>query len=116
MHQKLNSASNVFNHIRSLQQTRKAREKSGRFWIEGIRQFIRAFEAGLEFHTVIASRILLKNHLVEEMMRQLASRGVQELRISPEDFRSISIADRASGIGAIVHQHWRRLESCKAGD
>jgi len=100
--------------VRGLQRSRGAREASGKFWIEGIRQFIQAFEAGIRFETVVVSRILLKSRLVEAMIAGLATRGVCVARISPEAFRAISIADRASGIGAIVKPHWRPLENCQA--
>ncbi len=113
MHQKLHRLP-LLDHVSKLQHSRQAREKSNQFWIEGIRQFIQAFEAGLQFHSVIVSPILLKNRLVESMIRQLISRGVARTRISPEQFRDISIAERASGIGAIVRQHWRTMENCNA--
>ena len=90
------------------------RDTSGQFWIEGIRQFIQAFEAGIQFESVIVSRVLLKSHLVEMMIAELRARGVWQIRISPEHFRSISILERASGIGAIVKQQWRPLESADA--
>src|SRR2546421_7501372 len=114
MHPQSERIDRVLDRVRSLQRSRKARETSSQFWIEGVRQFIQAFEAGIEFETVIVSRKLLKNHLVQMMIDQLLARGVACARISPEQFRSISICQRASGIGAIVKQHWRPLESTDA--
>ena len=114
MHPQSERIDRVLDRVRSLQRSRKARETSSQFWIEGIRQFIQAFEAGIDFETVIVSRKLLKNHLVQMMIDQLLARGVACARISPEQFRSISICQRASGIGAIVKQHWRPLESTDA--
>ncbi|HEV8378883.1 MAG TPA: RNA methyltransferase [Tepidisphaeraceae bacterium] len=104
----------ILHCVRGLQTSRKSRDRSGEFWIEGIRQFIQAFEAGLSFESIVVSPILLKSNLVEMMTRQLVARGVSCARISPSEFRSISICDRASGIGAIVRQHWRPLENCNA--
>src|SRR3954466_11254035 len=115
MRQKIDRA-DPLHRVRQLQNSRRARDHSNHYWIEGIRQFIRAFEAGLEFQSVIVSPILLKSHLIEEMLRQLAIRGVHLSRISPEQFRSVSIAERASGIGAVMKQHWRSLENCAAND
>src|SRR6185295_10929821 len=106
----------LLHRVRQLQNSRRARDKSNHFWIEGIRQFIRAFEAGLEFQSLIVSPILLKSHLVEEIIRQLLARGAVLSRLSPEQFRSVSIAQRASGIGAVVRRHWRPLEKCNPSD
>jgi len=114
MHQQNERIDRVLDRVRSLQRSRKARETSSQFWIEGIRQFIQAFEAGIDFQTVMVSRKLLKNHLVQMMIEQLVARGVAWARISPEQFRSISICQRASGIGAIARQHWRSLDSTDA--
>jgi RNA methyltransferase, TrmH family len=114
MQQQHDRIGDVLHRARALQQSRKARDTSGQFWIEGIRQFVQAFEAGIEFQTVVVSRILLKSHLVEEMNRELRIRGVNCVHVSPEQFRGISICQRASGIGAIVKQHWRPLENIDA--
>jgi TrmH family RNA methyltransferase len=114
MHQQDERIERVLERVRGLQRSRRKRERFGQFWIEGIRQFIRAFEAGIEFETVIVSRKLLKSQLVEMMVGQLLGRGIACARISPEQFRSISIGERASGIGAIVKQHWRPIESTHA--
>lgn len=89
---------------------RRYRETETRFWIEGIRNFVQAFDANIEFDTVVISPILLKSDLAEMLARRLSARGIPRLRITPEQFRSISTADRASGIGAIVKQPWLDLE------
>jgi len=115
MHRQQDRIGHVLNRVVALQRSRRFRDTSGQFWIEGIRQFIQAFESGSEFQSVIVSRILLKSHLVEMMIRQLRVRGVNCAYVSPEQFRGISICERASGIGAIVRQHWRPLENIDAG-
>jgi TrmH family RNA methyltransferase len=43
------------------------------------------------------------------MVRRLAARGVRRVAVTPEQFRSVCTAERASGIGAIVHQRWTPL-------
>jgi TrmH family RNA methyltransferase len=107
--QKQNEVQPVLARVRALQRSRGARDAQGQFWIEGVRQFVQAFDAGFQFDTIIVSRVLLKSGLVHMQARDLASRGVARVAVSPEQFRSISITDRASGIGAIVRQHWRDL-------
>ncbi len=99
----------VFARIRSLQQNRSMRDTSCQFWIEGIRNFIQAFDANHEFDTVIHSSVLLKSSLAEMLVRRLKNRGVGTIRVTPEQFRSICSTPRASGIGGIVKQHFIRL-------
>src|SRR5689334_11954715 len=96
--------------VRLLQKSRQRRDSSHRFWIEGIRQFVQAFDAGWDFETILHSRILLKSSLAQMLVRRLAARGVERASIAPEEFRSVSIAERASGIGAIVKQRWTPLQ------
>jgi RNA methyltransferase, TrmH family len=82
------------------------RDASGVFWIEGIRQFVQAFDAGFGFDVILHSKRLLKSSLAEMLVRRLVSRGVRRVSISPEQFRCICTTLRASGIGAIVRQRW----------
>ncbi|HTU26399.1 MAG TPA: RNA methyltransferase [Pirellulales bacterium] len=95
--------------IRSLA-TRGARDASRNLWIEGARSFIAACDAGLEFEAVVCSPILLRCSVAEMLARRLAARGIRRWKLSPEQFRQVSMASRASGIGAIVRQRWTRLD------
>jgi TrmH family RNA methyltransferase len=111
MHQSENSAASthdVLLRVRSLSQ-RRARDSAGVFLIEGVRQFLRAYEADFEFDTILHSRILLRNELVQKLVRQLIARGVRRVSLSPEQFRAIQTAERASGIAAIVRQRFTPL-------
>lgn len=100
--------------VRALRQ-RRARDASGCFWIEGVRHFVQAFDARLEFDTIIHSRVLLKSDLVEMLARRLVSRGVQRIKVSPEQFRLVCAAAHASGIGAVVRQRWTPLNELRTG-
>lgn len=103
------AAEPVLQLIRSLSH-RSARDRSGLFWIEGIRNFVEACHAGLRFESVVRSPILLKSSLVGMLARQLAAQGVPQWQVSPEQFRSVCRAEHASGIGAVARQHWIPLE------
>ena len=89
--------------------TRAARDRQQCFWIEGIRNFVHACEAGLSIDTILHSRVLLKSSLVRSLVQQQVAAGVRCVRVTPEQFRRISTAEHASGIGAIVRQHWTSL-------
>lgn len=105
----------VLRWIRALQHNRRARDARGRFWIEGVRQFVQACDAGYSFDTIVLSRVLLSSDLADMLARRLRkSPGVRTVRVTPEEFRSISITERASGIGAVVKQRWTPLRQVQA--
>lgn len=109
-HNSSESVARTLARIRLLQTTRRRRDSGGQFWIEGIRQFVQAVDAGFEFDLIVHNRMLLKCSLAEKLIRRLAARGVRRVHVSPEQFRSICTTERASGIGAIVRQRWKPLE------
>jgi TrmH family RNA methyltransferase len=111
MHESQPSADSIrqaLSLVRSLSR-RHVRDASGRFWVEGIRQFVQAFDAHYPFDTVVYSKVLLKSSLAEMMVRRLVARGVRRISVTPEQFRTVSTAERASGIGAILQQRWTPL-------
>lgn len=95
--------------IVSLRRSRKFRDSTRTFAIEGIRQFIRASEAEYEFEAIYVSPPLLQQGHAAKLARQLSSHGVRKIVLTPEQFRSISIMERASGIIAIARQRWAPL-------
>jgi TrmH family RNA methyltransferase len=100
----------VLGRARGLSQ-RRARDAQGCSWIEGIRNFVQAHDAGVHFEAVVYSRVPLKGDCPEMLSRRLAARGVARLHVTPEHFRSVSLAQHASGIGAIIRQRWTPLDA-----
>lgn len=95
---------------------RSVRNTTGLFWIEGPRAFLQAHDAGYRFRGLFCSPILLRNVVSQMLVRRHAALGVARYTISPEQFRDVSGAGRASGLGAIVHQRWIPLEQLRADD
>jgi len=89
---------------------RAVRDREDSFWIEGIRQFVQAYDARFDFSAVVYSPVLLKSSLAEMLLRRLAAAGVPRFKVSPEEFRSVGAALHASGVGAIVRQRWTPLD------
>jgi len=117
MHQGSNSTASiqqVLARVRALRQ-RRARDASGCFWIEGIRHFVQACDARLEFDTIVHRRVLLKSDLAETLARRLAAQGVRQVKVTPEQFRSVCAAAHASGIEAVVRQRWTPLHQVPTG-
>jgi TrmH family RNA methyltransferase len=104
----------LLNHVRSLADFR-VRRTTGAYVIEGIRQFVQAYDARHRFQAILHCPILLQAPLAEMLVRRLSAAGVRRVRLSPEQFRSISMAERASGIAAIVEQRWTPLEQAHPG-
>jgi TrmH family RNA methyltransferase len=103
------SIQKVLSRVRALQRNRFARDSSARFWVEGVRQFVQASDAHLDFDTVVYSKVLLKSGLVRMLIGRLRAAGVRVVDVTPEQFRGVSLAERASGVAAIVKQPWTKL-------
>jgi TrmH family RNA methyltransferase len=118
MHEQPNSAESiesVLSRVRALAQ-RRMRDATKQFWVEGVRQFVQACDANFSFDTVLFSRVLLKSSLAEMLARRLACRGVRRVNVSPEQFRAVSTAGRASGVGAVAWQRWTPLSRTAPGN
>ena len=96
--------------IRKLQVDRRYRDHHRLFFIEGVRNFVEAVDRGFSIETLLYSEKLLTAPLARKFVRQLKRAGVPFARVSPEAFRSISRAERASGVAAILHQRIRTVE------
>ena len=106
---KLESNAAKINEIRKLQTHRTYRDSTKQFYIEGVRNFIRIVDNKFDISTIIYSEKLLTSVIARKLLRQNRRAGIPCLNISPEKFRSISHTEKASGVGAIVRQHWTKL-------
>lgn len=95
---------------RQVQNSSSARHRRGQFFIEGVRNFVRAVDAGFVFDRVFYSEKLLINPLARKLVRHGRRYGVPTLNVSPEAFRTLSTTKRASGVAAVVRQRWTPLE------
>ena len=97
--------------IKKLQSDRRYRDQQRLFFIEGVRNFVQAVDQGLPIETLLYSEKLLTAPLARKFVRRLKRAGVPFVRMSPEAFRSISHAQHASGVAAILHQPIKTLEA-----
>jgi TrmH family RNA methyltransferase len=91
-------------HVERLQSDRRHRDASGQFFVEGVRNVVCAVDGGFAVVTLLTSEKLLTSGPARRIARQLAHAGTPLARASPEEFRRVSRADRASGIGAVLRQ------------
>src|SRR5438552_1078922 len=93
--------------IKKLQSDRRYRDKTGLFFSEGIRNFVEAVDHSF-IDTLIYSERLLISPIARKLVRNLKRAGVPFARVTPEEFRTVSKTERASGVAVIVRQ---RIES-----
>jgi TrmH family RNA methyltransferase len=98
----------VLARIRKLRH-RENRERTGLHYIEGFRNFIQALDAHIPVETILYSEVLAQNPAVQKKVRLQKRAGIPVVRVTPEVFRGVSGTLRASGIGAILRQHWTPL-------
>jgi TrmH family RNA methyltransferase len=99
--------------IERLQYDRHYRDRRGLFFVEGVRNFVEAVDHCFPISALLYSEKLLINPLARKMVRQLKRNGVPFARVSPEQFRTVSKTERASGVGAVLHHRIQKLESVK---
>ncbi|MGL5805628.1 MAG: TrmH family RNA methyltransferase [Xenococcaceae cyanobacterium] len=97
--------------IEKLQRDRRYRDACKLFYIEGVKNFVRAIDNNFELVTIIYSEKLLTAPLARKLVRQSRRAGTYTLSVTPEQFRRISKTEKASGIGAIVRQRWFGLHN-----
>jgi TrmH family RNA methyltransferase len=96
--------------IRKLQSDRRYRDQHRLFFIEGVRNLVATVDQRFPIETLLYSEKLLTAPLARKFVRQLKRAGVPFARVTPEAFRSISRAEHASGVAAILHQRIREID------
>lgn len=103
------AAPDLLARIRRLRR-RSARDGSGLHYAEGVRAVIQALASSIPVERLVYSEILCRNAAAQKQVRLSKRAGTNVFRVTPEEFRSVSTTVRASGIGAILRQHWTPLE------
>lgn len=94
--------------IRALR-TRKERDRTGLFLVEGIRIVAEAVELG-DVRLCVVAPDLLESSFAWEVIEGLQGGGTPCLEVTAEVFRSVSGRERPQGIAAVVRQRWEPLE------
>lgn len=87
---------------------RSWRDRTGCHYVEGLRSVFAALDAGVEVQALVYCERLAPA-VAQQRVRLARRAGMRVLRATPEEFRALSAAPRASGIGAVVRQHWSDL-------
>jgi RNA methyltransferase, TrmH family len=100
--------------IRALRH-RKERERSGLFYVEGIRLVGEAADLAAEVELCVVAPELLTSEYGRQTVNRLVERGATHLEVSADVFRSTSLKDGPQGIAAVVRQHWTPLDEIEPG-
>ncbi len=107
-HQRLDAEAALAEFER-LQTSRAYRGATGRYAIEGVRNFVRAVDQGMDITAMLVSDTLLTVPIARKLARRVRRAGVPFAAVTPRQFRRIARLRRASGIAAIIRQHWSEL-------
>ena len=89
--------------------SRKERERSGRFFVDGLHLVAAAAQQRAEIETCVVAPDLLVSPFGRELARALAERGARMVEVTPDVFHSLAAKEHAQGIGVVAHQRWHEL-------
>jgi TrmH family RNA methyltransferase len=98
--------------IRALRQ-RHERERSGRFFIEGIRLVAEALQMEAPVETLVVAPSLLRSDFARSLVAQAQAAAIPVLEVSEAVFSSLSQKEGPQGLAAVVRQRWQRLEELR---
>lgn len=90
--------------------SRAERERTGLFYVEGLRFVAQALQHRARIDTVVVCPALLARPFGPKLLSRLRRTGTPILAVTPEVLQSLALVDDPQGIGAVIHQRWERLE------
>jgi RNA methyltransferase, TrmH family len=95
--------------------SRKAREQSGLFFVDGLHLVGAAVQQQAEIETCIVAPDLLTSAFGHDLLRTLSQRGAQVIEVTADVFHSLASKEHAQGIGVVVRQRWQDLGRSRPG-
>ncbi|MEI7769408.1 MAG: RNA methyltransferase [Chloroflexales bacterium] len=108
------SANPTVRQIRALRQ-RKERERTGLFFIEGVRLVGEAVQLGADVQALVVAAELLASPFARDLVDQQAAAGAQIIEVSAEVFAGLSQKDGPQGLAAVARQRWTPLSNVRLG-
>jgi TrmH family RNA methyltransferase len=96
-----------------LVQRREERDRTGLFYVEGMRFVSNAAKVGFDIEKLIIAPDLLIHPFGQRLAETLCARGIPEIRVSGSLYRSLSRVEEPQGIAAVVRQRWEKLENIR---
>jgi TrmH family RNA methyltransferase len=86
--------------------TRKERERTGLFFVDGIHLVLEADQTGAPIELLVGAPELFQSPRVRDLVRRASDRGHRTLTVSASVFQEIAPRGFVQGIGAVVRQRW----------
>lgn len=84
--------------------THRGRSQTDKYLIEGIRHLARAVEHNSPIEQLVADPSVLSNPFGQKLVRRLKQSGVPALRLTPELYRELTMANEPQGVCAVLRQ------------
>ncbi len=101
--------------IRALR-SRRVREQTGLFFVEGLRVVAEAVQLGAGIELLVITPELLASQLGRDIVASQQRAGVPCLEVTPEVLESLGAKAVGPGIGAVVRQRWESLDHIHLAD
>src|SRR5260370_12387149 len=92
---------------------REERERTGLFYIEGMRFVAQALHHHAHIEHFVVCRELLTHPFAQWLVREQKKQGTPVLEVPRAVMERLSQVVDSQGLGAVVHQRWLRLENLK---
>jgi TrmH family RNA methyltransferase len=94
-------------------QSRAERDRRGLFLADGIRFVARALETGARIETLLMVPEVRRHPFARKLLREAGERGIPNITVTPEVYRSLSLAESPQGFAAVVRQRWETLRQVR---
>lgn len=94
---------------------REERERTGLFYIEGMRFVIQALQQQTPIEQLVVCRELLTHPLARKLVQRQKKQGTPLLEVSRAVMESLTQVQDSQGLGAVARQRWQPLERVKPG-
>lgn len=88
---------------------RKERDRTGLFFVEGIRFVRAAMESGAEIETLVFAPEQLVGPQADGLMDR-CPKAAQRMRVTPDLLRWMADREETQGVGAVIRQRWDSLQ------
>lgn len=93
--------------------TREERERTGLFYIEGMRFVAQALHHHAHLEHLVVCRELLTHPFAQWLVREQKKRGTPVLEVSRAVMERLSQVVDSQGLGTVIRQRWLRLDQVK---
>jgi RNA methyltransferase, TrmH family len=98
--------------LRALQ-TERGRQQTGEYLIEGIRHLARTVEERAPIRLLFVDPSALSNPFGQKLARRIRQSSIPCIRLAPDLYRELTLANEPQGVGAVLRQRWFELNEIK---